>query len=95
PNKLLATYVIDITTCSGITYKFQHFYPLDIAIPVDTTVAWFNDDPEQFHTVSSEKPGSSESGKLFNSGILPYLSSFQYTFNQPGNFYIIVKFTHE
>ncbi|HEX7142491.1 MAG TPA: hypothetical protein VF222_08435 [Nitrososphaeraceae archaeon] len=86
PNKLLATYVIDITTGSGITYKFQHFYPLNIAIPVDTTVAWFNDDPEQIHTVTSEKPGSSDSGKLFNSGILPYSSSFQYTFNQPGKF---------
>jgi plastocyanin len=87
PNKLLGTYVIDITTGSGITYKFQHFYPLDIAIPVGTTVAWFNDDPEQIHTVTSEKPGSPDSGKLFNSGILPYSSSFQYTFKQPGKFY--------
>ena len=86
PNKLLATYVIDITTGSGITYKFQHFYPLDIAIPLGTTIAWFNDDPEQIHTVTSEKPGSSDSGKLFNSGILPYSSSFQYTFKQPGKF---------
>jgi len=86
PNKLLPTYVIDITTGSGTSYKFQHFYPLNIAVPVDTTVAWLNGDPEQIHTVTSEKPGSSDSGKLFNSGILPYSSSFQYTFNQPGKF---------
>lgn len=86
PNKLLPTYVIDITTGSGITYKFQHFYPLNIAIPVGTTVAWFDDDPEQIHTVTSGGPGSVDSGQLFNSGVLPYSSSMQYTFNQPGKF---------
>jgi plastocyanin len=84
PNKLLPTYVIDITTGSGTSYKFQHFYPLNIAVPVDTTVAWFNADPEQIHTVTSSDPGASNSGKLFNSGIIPYSSSFQYTFDQPG-----------
>ena len=42
-NKLSPTYVVDITTGSGESYKFQHFYPLNIAIPIDTTVAWFND----------------------------------------------------
>lgn len=86
PNKLLPTYVIDITTGSGITYKFQHFYPLNIAIPVGTTVAWFDDDPEQIHTVTSGGPGSVDSGQLFNSGVLPYSSYMQYTFNQPGKF---------
>jgi plastocyanin len=86
PNKLLPTYVIDITTGSGITYKFQHFYPLNIAIPVGTTVAWLNGDPEQIHTVTSGGPGSVDSGQLFNSGVLPYSSYMQYTFNQPGKF---------
>ena len=94
PNKLLPTYVIDITTGSGTSYKFQHFYPLNIAVPVDTTVAWFNADPEQIHTVTSSDPGASNSGKLFNSGIIPYSSSFQYTFDQPVEFHIIVKFIH-
>jgi plastocyanin len=84
PNKLLPTYVIDITTGSGVSYKFQHFYPLNIAIPIGTTVAWFNGDPEQIHTVTSSAAGDSNSGKLFNSGIIPYSSSFQYTFDQPG-----------
>ncbi|MDW3603795.1 MAG: hypothetical protein QOK67_02065 [Nitrososphaeraceae archaeon] len=86
PNKLSPTYVIDITTGSGITYKFQHFYPLNIAIPVGTTVAWLNGDPEQIHTVTSGGPGSVDSGQLFNSGVLPYSSYMQYTFNQPGKF---------
>ena len=81
---LSPTYKIDITTGSGVSYKFQHFYPLKITIPVDTTVAWFNGDPEQIHTVTSDAPGAPNSGKLFNSGIIPYSSSFQYTFDQPG-----------
>lgn len=83
-EKLSPTYVVDITTGSGVSYKFQHFYPLSIAIPIDTTIAWFNDDPEQIHTVTSSNPGAPNSGKLFNSGIIQYLSTFQYTFSQPG-----------
>ncbi|HET8794480.1 MAG TPA: hypothetical protein VFM31_11835 [Nitrososphaeraceae archaeon] len=83
-SKLLPTYLIEITTGSGVSYKFQHFYPLKIAIPLDTTVAWYNSDPEQIHTVTSGAPGASNSGTLFNSGIIPYSSSFQYTFNLPG-----------
>jgi plastocyanin len=81
-NELSPTYKIDITTGSGVSYKFQHFYPLKITIPVNTTVAWFNGDPEQIHTVTSDAPGAPNSGKLFNSGILPYSSSFQYIFDQ-------------
>jgi len=83
-HELSPTYKIDITTGSGVSYKFQHYYPLKITIPVDTTVAWFNGDPEQIHTVTSDAPGAPTSGKLFNSGIIPYSSSFQYTFDQPG-----------
>ena len=83
-NKLSPTYLIEITTGSGISYKFQHFYPLKIAIPIGTTVAWYNSDPEQIHTITSGAPGASDSGILFNSGIIPYSSSFQYTFDQPG-----------
>ncbi|HET7644205.1 MAG TPA: hypothetical protein VFK40_11895, partial [Nitrososphaeraceae archaeon] len=52
-SKILPTYLIEITTGSGVSYKFQHFYPLKIAIPLDTTVAWYNSDPEQIHTVTS------------------------------------------
>jgi plastocyanin len=83
-SKLSPTYKIDITTGSGVSFKFQHFYPLKITIPVNTTVAWFSGDPEQIHTVTSGPPGASTSGKLFNSGIITYSSSFQYTFEQPG-----------
>ena len=83
-NKLSPTYLIEITTGSGVSYKFQHFYPLKIAIPIGTTVAWYNSDPEQIHTITSGAPGASDSGSLFNSGIIPYSSTFQHTFDQPG-----------
>ena len=82
PNKLLPTYIILITTGSGINYKFQHFYPPNIAIPIGTTVEWLDDDPEQIHTVTSGAPGSSN--PLFNSGIMQYTSTLEYTFDQPG-----------
>lgn len=82
PNKLLSpTYMIDITTGSGVNYKFQHFYPPNIAIPIGTTVEWFDDDPEQIHTVTSGAPGSSN--PIFNSGIMQYTSTLQYTFDEP------------
>ena len=29
-------------------------------------------------------PGAANSGKLFNSGVMSYSSTFQYTFDQPG-----------
>src|SRR5215216_5926375 len=70
PNSQLPTYMIVITTGSGINFKFQHFYPPNIAIPMGTTVTWFDRDPEQIHTVTSGAPGESGSGKLFNSGIM-------------------------
>ena len=82
PNKLLPpTYMIDITTGSGVNYKFQHFYPPNIAIPIGTTVEWFDDDPEQIHTVTSGAPGSSN--PIFNSGIMQYTSTLQYAFDEP------------
>ena len=63
-----------------------HYYPQNIVIPTGTTVGWFNDDPSQPHTVTSGSPGSADSGKQFNSGIIPYTSFMQYTFDEPGSY---------
>jgi hypothetical protein len=57
---------------------------LQISIPKGTTIAWFNDDPEQPHTVTSGLSNSSDIGKEFNSGIIPYSAFFIYTFDRPG-----------
>jgi hypothetical protein len=53
----------------------QNTIILQILPHADTTIAWFNDDQGQPHTVTSDPTGS-----LFNSGIIPYTSFFQYTF---------------
>lgn len=85
-NTIQATYIIDMTTGAGINYKFQHYYPLNAAVPLGTTVGWINLDPEQLHTITSGEPNSKDSGKTFNSGLIPYQGMVQYTMNNPGKF---------
>jgi plastocyanin len=72
----------------GAAYEGNiHYYPDEFAIPAGTTVAWFNDDPGQLHTVTSGNPSDdANSGSVFNSGGLPPGAFFQYTFEQEGTF---------
>lgn len=86
PYKVLPTYLVDIVPGAAMKNATEHYYPSDIAVPEDTTVAWFNDDPGQPHTVTSDAPNSPYSGLLFNSGIMPYGSFMQYTFADIGNY---------
>jgi plastocyanin len=83
-----ATYAISIVPGAAHKTNFIHYYPPSIAIPVGTTVAWFNNDPEQPHTVTSGLLGASDSGTFFNSGVMPATANsfFQYTFNKAGDF---------
>lgn len=82
-EKVLPTYLVRIPPGAAQQDSPEHYYPPNIAIPAGTTIAWFNDDQGQPHTVTSDPTGS-----LFNSGIMPYTSFFQYTFapNQGGEF---------
>jgi plastocyanin len=80
-QRVLPTFIIRIPPGAALQSSPIHYSPQDIAIPSGTTVAWVNDDPEQPHTVTSDLPNSSNSGKLFNSGIMPYGSMFQHTFD--------------
>ena len=81
-NKLLPTYIIDIIPGAANRNATEHYYPSDIAIPEGTTVGWFNDYPGQPHTVTSGTANSQHSGLLFNSGVMPYGSFMQYTFDE-------------
>ncbi|HET7149438.1 MAG TPA: hypothetical protein VFI73_13185 [Candidatus Nitrosopolaris sp.] len=83
-----ATYAVEIVPGAGQKSGLLHYYPPAIAVPVGTTIAWFNNDPEQPHTVTSGLRGASDSGGLFNSGVMPALNGlpFQYTFNRAGDF---------
>lgn len=78
------TYIVDIVAGSAQKDSNLGYVPSDISIPAGTTIAWFNDDPGQPHTVTSGLSNSSDKGKEFNSGIIPYSSFFTYTFNKPG-----------
>jgi plastocyanin len=87
-QNIRATYAVQIVPGAAQKTNLLHYYPPAIAVPVGTTVAWFNNDPEQPHTVTSGLPGTSDSGALFNSGIMPATANsfFQYTFNTAGDF---------
>jgi len=80
-EEVIATYVVRIPPGAALQDSPIHYYPDNIAIPSGITVAWFNDDPGQPHTVTSGVPDSPESGVMFNSGIMPYTSFFQHTFD--------------
>ncbi|HET7390541.1 MAG TPA: plastocyanin/azurin family copper-binding protein [Nitrososphaeraceae archaeon] len=80
-QRVLPTFIIRIPPGAALKSSPIHYSPQDIAIPSGTTVAWVNDDPEQPHTVTSDLHNSTNSGKLFNSGIMPYGSMFQHTFD--------------
>lgn len=86
PN-IAATYAVSIVPGAAQKSNLIHYYPPAIAVPVGTTVAWINNDREQPHTVTSGLPGTSDSGALFNSGIMPATANsfFQYTFNKAGD----------
>lgn len=86
-DNIVATYISTIRPDAAFEGNLFHYYPEDIAVPAGTTVAWFNDDPDQLHTVTSGTPdGEANSGRVFNSGGIPYGSFFQYTFDQEGTF---------
>jgi hypothetical protein len=70
-QNIKATYAVSIVPGAAQRTNPIHYYPPVIAVPMGTTVAWLNNDPEQPHTVTSGLPGASLSGALFNSGIMP------------------------
>lgn len=80
-EEVISTYIVRIPPGAALQDSPIHYYPDNIAIPSGITVAWFNDDPGQLHTVTSGLPESPESGAIFNSGIIPYTSFFQHTFD--------------
>jgi plastocyanin len=83
-----ASYAISIVPGAAQRDSPYHYFPPAVAVPTGTTVAWFNNDQGQPHTVTSGNIDSPDSGSLFNSGIMPATANsfFQYTFNDAGNF---------
>ena len=81
-------YAVSIIPGAAQKESSYHYYPPAINVPVGTTVGWVNNDFGQPHTVTSGAPNASDSGSVFNSGIMPATANsfFQYTFNNPGDF---------
>ncbi|MDQ3888770.1 MAG: hypothetical protein M3251_05800 [Thermoproteota archaeon] len=83
-QEVLPTYISRIIPGAIFEGSLFHYYPEDVAIPAGTTIAWFNDDPGQAHTVTSGTPNGTSN--IFNSGLIPHHSFFQYTFDEAGTF---------
>ena len=83
-----ATYAVSIVPGAAQKENIYHYYPPQIAVPIGTTVGWFNNDFGQPHTVTSGQPEATDEGSVFNSGIMPATANsfFQFTFSQPGEF---------
>ena len=83
-----ATYAVSIVPGAAQKENIYHYYPPKIAVPTGTTIAWFNNDFGQPHTVTSGQPGAEDKGSIFNLGVMPATANsfFQFNFNQPGEF---------
>lgn len=80
------TYVIDIPA-GAYSQDAKFFYrPSNVAIPSGTTVVWFNDDPNQIHTVTSGHAGDEDAGSKFDSGFMQQDAFYQQTFDTAGEF---------
>jgi plastocyanin len=83
-----ATYAVSIVPGAAQKDNTYHYFPPQIAVPISTTVAWFNNDFGQPHTVTSGEPNATDEGSVFNSGIMPATANsfFQFTFTKPGEY---------
>ncbi len=64
-----------VVRIAGLEYE-----PSVVEVAPGTTVRWVNDDPAD-HTVTSEEAGGPLASEVFNAG-----GSFEYTFEEPGEF---------
>jgi hypothetical protein len=55
-SAIKATNAVSIVPGAAQRTNPIHYYPPVIAVPIGTTVAWLNNDPEQPHTVTSGLP---------------------------------------
>jgi plastocyanin len=85
-DQSLASYAVIITPGASSQNNPLHYYPKFSAIPVNTTILWYNNNTDQVHTVVSGLPADLTSGQLFTSGLIPYDSYFKYTFDKAGNY---------
>lgn len=85
-DQSIASYAVIITPGASSQNNPLHYYPEFSAIPVNTTILWYNNNTDQVHTVVSGLPADPTSGQLFTSDLITYDSYYKYTFDKGGNY---------
>lgn len=81
-------------TVNIVGLEAPFFIPNSLDIKVGTTVTFVNTDGNS-HTVTSVKPGTTDSDGTFDSGIIKPGKTFTFTFSKPGTYeYICMIHTH-
>jgi plastocyanin len=81
-------------TVNIVGLEAPFFTPNSLDIKVGTTVTFVNTDGNS-HTVTSVKPGTTDSDGTFDSGIIKPGKTFTFTFSKPGTYeYICMIHTH-
>ena len=93
-QNIQAMYAVSIIPGAAQRNSTYHYYPPAIAVPTGTTIAWFNNDFGQPHTVTSGLPRAPDAGSVFNSGIMPATANsfFHIRSINLESSYIIVRF---
>ena len=81
-------------TVNIVGLESPFFTPNVLNIKAGTTVTFVNTDGNS-HTVTSVKPGTTDSDGIFDSGIIKAGKTFSFTFDKPGTYdYICMIHTH-
>ena len=95
-QNIKATYAVEIVPGAAQKTNLIHYYPPAIAVPLGTAVGWYNNDPEQPHTVTSGLPGASDSGTLLILALCQpqQIHSFNIRLTELAILYTIVRYIH-
>lgn len=70
---------------NAATLGDKAYVPNPAEVKVGESVTWTNDD-SQIHTATSGAVGAEDSGSVFDSGILSPKATFDFKFDQPGEY---------
>ncbi|MSV27080.1 MAG: hypothetical protein EXS75_05680, partial [Nitrosarchaeum sp.] len=73
------------TSSPGCETSNKCFSPASITINVGDTVEWKNSDTKP-HTITSGSPSDAIPGGVFDSSLIKSGNSFEFTFNESGNY---------
>lgn len=85
----LATVFTALPALAQTDVMIMHFAftPADLTVSAGTTVRWMNHDSIEHTATSQTGPGTLIPSGVFDSGLLSMGQTFQFTFNQPGEYH--------